>query len=141
MVLAMYGARKYWPRGLRNNNPGNIRHNPANDWKGMTGQDSAGFVQFESADYGIRAMGRIIDSYRNRGIVTLRQIIEAWAPDTENDTDSYLSHVMQLTGWQAAQVPMRSEGDYQALVKAIITHENGRQPYSDEYISQALAMA
>ena len=136
-----YGARKYWPRGIRNNNPGNIRHNAANPWKGMTGQDDDGFVIFESAQFGIRAMGKIIDSYRNRGIVTLKQIVDTWAPDTENNTESYLSHVMQMTGWQAAQMPVRSEGDYLALVKAMIKHENGRVPYEDEYIADALALA
>lgn len=142
MLALTYGATKYWPRGLRNNNPGNIRHQDANDWQGMTGQDSSGFVIFSEPKWGIRAIGKVIDSYQRRGIWMLRDVIETWAPPGDNnDTDSYLSHVMQLTGWQAAHVPQRTEGDYVALVKAIVLHENGRQPYSDQYIADALALA
>ena len=141
MVLG-YGSVKYWPRGLRNNNPGNIRHNPANDWNGMTGQDADGFVKFSGAQYGIRAIGKVIDSYQRRGKLMLRDVIETWAPPGDNNnTESYLSHVMLLTGWQAAHVPQRTEGDYIGLVKAIIKHENGRNPYSDQFIADALAMA
>lgn len=142
IMVMSYGAVKYWPKGLRNKNPGNIRHNPANDWKGMTGQDKDGFVIFSDDKYGIRAIGKVIDSYQRRGIWMLRDVIETWAPPGDNNnTDSYLSHVMQLTGWQAAHVPQRSEGDYAALVKAIVHHENGRQPYTDQFIADALALA
>ncbi|MBC54119.1 MAG: hypothetical protein CMQ34_09845 [Gammaproteobacteria bacterium] len=148
MLALTYGARKYWPRGLRNNNPGNIRHNPANNWYGMTGQDRDGFVIFGDPADGIDAIGEIIDSYQRRGIWMLRNVIETWAPGNgkdqngkayTNSTEAYLSHVMQLTGWQAAHVPQRTEGDYVGLVKAIITHENGRNPYSDEFIAASLA--
>ena len=140
MVLS-YGAPKLMPRGLRNNNPGNIRHNPANDWNGMTGQDDAGFVIFSEGRYGLRAIGKVLDSYQRRGVWMLRDVIEQWAPSEENDLESYLSHVMKLTGWQAAHVPQRAEGDYVSLVKAIIKHENGFNPYSDQYIVDSLAMA
>lgn len=140
MVLS-YGATKFMPRGLRNKNPGNIRHNPANDWNGMVGQDEGGFVVFSGAHFGIRAIGKIIDSYQRRGVWMLRDVIEEWAPPEENQSDAYLSHVMFLTGWQAAQVPQRTEGDYVALVKAIIKHENGINPFTDQFITDALAMA
>lgn len=142
MIMVMgVGAAKYWPRGIRNNNPGNIKHNAANDWVGMTGQDKDNFVIFSRPEFGIRAMGRIFDSYQRRGLVNLKMMIDAWAPAEENDNDSYLAHVMQLTGWQWTHMPLRAEGDYHALVKAIIKHENGRQPYTDELITAALALA
>lgn len=141
MLIGSYGAIKYWPRGLRNNNPGNIRHNPANDWLGMVGQDEDGFVKFSDAKYGIRAMGKIIDSYKTRGVVMLRQIIETWAPPGENDTDDYLAHIQQKTGWQSYHVPVREEGDYLTMIKIMIEHENGRNPYSTQYIMEALEIA
>lgn len=142
VTIGAYGVYKMKvPRGFRNNNPGNIRHNPANQWKGMTGQDSDGFVQFSDTRYGIRAMGKIIDSYKRRGIVMVRHIIEEWAPRSENDTDDYIAHVQLETGWQSYHVPMREAGDYLALIKIMIEHENGDQPYSDDYIKEALAIA
>ncbi len=148
MVVGVYGAKKYWPRGIRNNNPGNIRHNPTNDWHGMVGVDKDGFVVFGNPADGIDAMGEIFDSYKRRGVWMLSDVIRAWAPSRGTDhngnsytnaTEAYLAHVMQLTGWQAAHVPQRAEGDYLALTKAIITHENGRNPYTDEFITAALA--
>lgn len=142
MLAGTYAAKTLLvPRGFRNNNPGNIRHNPANQWKGMTGQDSDGFVQFSDARYGIRAIGKIIDSYKRRGVVMIRHIIEEWAPRSENETDDYIAHVQLETGWQSYHIPMRETGDYLALIKIMIEHENGEQPYSDDYIKEALAIA
>ena len=129
--------------GLRNNNPGNIRFNAANDWVGQIGQDKRGYVIFDKPENGIRAMGKVLDSYARQGIVKLTQIISRWAPDNENDTASYLAHVASQTGWDPGFIPVRSEGDYHALVKAIIKHENGFIPpsYDDQFITNALGLA
>lgn len=142
IVIIGAGFKVVQPRGIRNNNPGNIRWSPANDWLGQTGQDDAGYAIFEDPKFGIRAMGKILDSYHRGGHVTLRQIIFRWAPPGDNNpTEAYLANVMEQTGWPDYFVPVRQEGDYLPLVRAIIQHENGRNPYSDEFISQALAMA
>lgn len=142
VALVLYGGyRMGIPRGIRNKNPGNIRYHAANDWLGQVGKDDAGYAIFSDAKYGIRAMGKTLDSYQRRGVLTVEDIINTWAPPSENNTGAYLSHVLQLTGWPPGFIPIRAEGDYPTLVKAIIKHENGLQPYSDDFIAASLAIA
>ncbi|MGH1374600.1 MAG: structural protein [Cellvibrionaceae bacterium] len=128
-------------RGLRNNNPGNIRENQRvdYDWEGEAANDTdSEFEEFVSPEYGVRAMVRILRSYRNRGVTTLGEIISTWAPAIENDTGSYINSVSQKTGLSA--VDEVTELNYLPLVKAIIRHENGLQPYSDELLKHGIEM-
>ena len=80
----------------------NIRYNKANNWQGQTGSYK-GFAQFENTDYSIRAGVKILRSYRMRNIKTIRQIIETFAPATENDTEKYIISVCKWTGYSASQ--------------------------------------
>lgn len=131
-------------RGLRNNNPGNIKELPGDttQWLGERAtDDDPVFEEFETPGHGIRAIGKIIDSYRRRGVITVRQIIETWAPGSENNTEAYVHSVAKQTGWQEDFTPNRLEGNYTALVKAIIKHENGINPYDDDFIADSLAIA
>ena len=138
LVLSFYGA-KNMIRGFRNNNPGNIKWNAANNWHGQVGKDKDGFVIFDKTENGIDAIGELFDTYRRNGTVTLAQIINRFAPpDDSNDTSAYLSHVMQITGWPANYRPVREEGDYPALVGAIIKHENGVNPFPIAFVSESL---
>ena len=126
------------PRGIRNHNPGNIRHGA--DWQGMAEQqtDSA-FVQFKSPEWGIRAMVRILRTYESRGLQTVRQIIDRWAPPNENDTESYVQAVAKAVGVMPSE--LLTDAHLPALLKAIIAHENGQQPYTDEQIQQGIDLA
>lgn len=124
------------PRGIRNNNPLNIRKSSDN-WQGKTGDDGA-FVIFDTPHNGIRAAGRLLKTYRDKyGLVSIRGIINRWAPPSENDTESYITSVEKQTGLfrdltlQAA--------DYPAVVAAMIRHENGQQPYELALITAAVA--
>ena len=91
------------PRGLRNNNPLNIRHS-ADQWQGTAAtQTDKSFVQFKSMAYGYRAAWKILDTYclrfrRERIVYNVRNIIARWAPPTENDTDAYVRTVVSLSG-------------------------------------------
>lgn len=130
------------PRGIRNNNPGNIRRS-ATIWQGQAPADQQtdpAFIIFLSPEYGIRAMAKVLATYRNTyGLRTVADIINRWAPPGENNTAAYIAAVAGALGvdpfdeLQADQQP--------ALIKAIIRHENGVQPYSDETIQKGLALA
>lgn len=126
-------------RGIRNNNPGNIRHGA--QWQGMAqDQMDASFVQFTDAKFGIRAIARILLSYERQGYNTVRQIINRWAPPNENNTDAYIAAVAH-----DCHLGVDEAMDVQALlaplVTAIIQHENGSQPYPLETIAQGVALA
>lgn len=126
-------------RGIRNNNPGNIRHGA--QWQGMAPeQTDASFVQFTDAKYGIRAIARILLSYERQGLNTVRGIINRWAPPVENNTDAYVAAVAHDCHLGIDE-PMDVQALLGPLVAAIIQHENGSQPYSLETIAQGVALA
>ena len=93
---------KTLPRGLRNNNPLNIRHS-ASRWQGArVEQTDKAFVQFTSMKMGYRAAWRILETYfkhfeAQHKPFTPRNIIYRWAPPNENDSEAYLRRVCQLT--------------------------------------------
>lgn len=86
-------------RGLRNNNPLNIRHSKDN-WKGKAAmQTDKSFVQFRSIEYGYRAALCLLRTYINKyKRNTIDSIVKAWAPPTENNTEAYINTVVAKTG-------------------------------------------
>jgi len=126
-------------RGIRNNNPGNIDKGPK--WIGLADeQPDSRFSSFTAPEYGIRAMGRLLNNYqRLYGINTVSGLINRWAPDSENNTLAYVHHVADTLGVEPHQ-PITVADHLEPLVKVIIQHENGVQPYPDDLIRDGLAM-
>lgn len=113
-------------RGLRNNNPGNIRHNK-DDFQGEVrpSRDSA-FKQFQSLAYGYRAMFVMLGTYLSRGHNTIMKIITNWAPPNENNTEAYIRSVEKLSGVKRDKVLTSNGGlDYIKIVAAMSQVENG----------------
>lgn len=87
---------KKMPRGLRNNNPLNLRKS-SNKWLGKiyNGSDPA-FEQFTSLEMGIRAgmiNARTI-AHRQKPNNTIEALIRTWAPSSDNnDTAAYIRSV------------------------------------------------
>lgn len=125
-------------RGIRNNNPGNIEYNAKNNWRGQVGSDGR-FVIFDSPLNGLRASAKLLKNKMKAGKTTIGELIASWAPPHENNTAAYIAAVARAVGVDsrasltAAHIP--------ALLKAIVRHENGGNPYSDELIQQAVAAA
>ena len=97
------------PRGIRNNNPLNIRTGA--HWQGMSKEQSdPSFVQFISMQYGIRAAFKLMINHisgfkgtrppRN----TISKLISVWAPPSENATTKYIDFVCQSVGLQASDI-------------------------------------
>ena len=91
------------PRGIRNNNPLNIRK--GNNWKGeRPNQKDRAFEEFVSMEYGIRAGFIILRKYITgyNGITTkfntIELIVRRWAPPTENATQKYIDFVAKDMG-------------------------------------------
>lgn len=129
---------KSLPRGIRNNNPGNIEYT-GTPWKGLASPPSDGrFVRFTTAQYGLRALARLLMNYQIKyGLNTVKKIIDRWAPPVENNTSAYASAVARHLGVGVSEkINVRSH--LHKLVAAIVQHENGRQPYTATQINNAI---
>lgn len=136
-------------RGIRLNNPCNIRKNDRNVWVGMapTQLDPA-FVTFLTPQFGFRAVAKLWLSYRRIGVTTLAGIVGRWAPEhgdfspKENDTAAYLADVADRTGFEPhADLDTRDPDTVINLAHAFTWHEQGCFPYPVEIVREGVAMA
>ena len=114
-------------RGLRNNNPGNIRKS-STVYLGETVSADTSFKTFESVEYGYRAMFVLLHTYQKRyGLKTLRQMISRWAPpEDNNDTEAYISAVSDDSGVPADSTITTTYKDVMVpIVAAMSRVENG----------------
>lgn len=120
------------PRGIRNNNPGNLRD--SNDkWQGLAAIDTdTAFSVFESPVWGIRALAVTLTSYQDKHkLRSIRGIINRWAPPKENNTTAYVNSVANACHVAADETIDVHQYEIMApLVEAIIRHENGQGPKS-----------
>ena len=115
------------PRGIRNNNPLNIRI--GNLWLGEVREpNDPDFEQFISMVYGVRAGFVLIRRYiRHYHRTTIPQVIAAWAPSNENNTTAYIDKVCQVSGIERdVQLKFEDEDQMIALVDAMILVECGQ---------------
>ncbi|MEQ1965429.1 structural protein [Xenorhabdus khoisanae] len=130
-------------RGIRNNNPGNIDHNPANKWQGQLPHDTKiekRFCRFETAEHGIRALMKLLTNYHKGGHNSVSKMINRYAPNSENNTSAYIKGVAKALNVDPNQALDINKPTLIALAKSIIRHENGRQPYSDDTFTRAFEM-
>ncbi len=116
------------PRGIRNNNPGNIEwiDSPATRWLGMVARDGR-YGIFDTPAHGVRAIGGELKASIRKG-QTIAQAITEWAPPVENNTAAYISAVAASVG--ASPASKLTTAMLPAMALAIIKHENGQQPYN-----------
>ena len=118
------------PRGIRNNNPLNIRRSK-DQWKGMAEiQNDSAFVQFKSLEYGWRAAFYLLTRtyYHKYRLYTIRSIVNKWAPPCENNSKAYVENVSRLTGIdpdEALGIPSEKPTRWIALGMAMAVQENG----------------
>lgn len=132
---------KLLPRGVRNNNPGNIIAGPTK-WGGQIEGADPKYASFETPEDGIRALGKNLLAYGAKGIDTVTGIVARWAPATENDTQSYIARVSKELGVNPTEpLNLKDRKVLTQLAQAIITHENGGNPYSPEQVSAGVEAA
>lgn len=122
-------AGKALARGLRNNNPGNIKEfsGDRTQWQGERAtDDDPVFEEFTYMWEGVRALAVTLLTYsRKYGLNTVRGIISRWAPGSENNTAAYIASVSAALGVKPDQV-IDVRARLLPLVKAICVHENGK---------------
>ncbi|MGO1072308.1 hypothetical protein [Lysobacter sp. CA199] len=139
------------PRGIRNNNPGNIDRSPSNQWQGrmprarMSPEQAAEtrFEVFQAPAWGIRALAILLINYQDKhGLRTITALINRWAPPVENDTNAYAVAVARAVGVDRFTTIDTHEFRYlRPLVEAIIKHENAGQTYPSDVIDEGLRLA
>lgn len=135
------------PRGVRNNNPGNIDRTPV-VWQGEDRSvqalaREARFCVFLTPEAGFRALAKTLLTYqRKHGLRTVKEIIGRWAPPVENDTGSYVQQVASEVGVGTTEiVSLSNPVALQRLARAIARHENGGLYWRDEVIAAGIAEA
>ncbi len=115
------------PRGIRNNNPGNLNY-AGQQGATMEGGEGGRFAVFESMQHGVAALYKQLQLYFKRGINTLSSIVKTYAPASDNNNvDAYISALTKATGKGANEV--LDSGDTATiarLMKGIVDHENGK---------------
>ena len=112
-------------RGIRNNNPGNIRIGI--NWLGrvIPGKDVS-FVEFRTMPYGVRALYIDLINKHKSGLRTVQDIIYKYAPPSENLTGAYVAAVAQDMKIPATQSFSPTAKNFTTFVKASVKHENGK---------------
>lgn len=127
------------PRGIRNNNPGNINFvgqpGAVLEPKTSTVPDPR-FARFLTMDAGIDALAHQLILYFDRGLDTTAEIIHKWAPPSENNTTDYANTVATLLGVGVDTKLTCDVSTLTQLVMAISTYECGRRylPFTQKSI-------
>lgn len=114
-------------RGLRNNNPGNIRLSK-DKWQGLRAvQTDKEFFQFETMAHGYRALIRTLQNYRKlHKCQTIADFISRYAPKIENNTAGYIQRVCREMQVPTTYVPdVNDKATMCSFVAAISQVENG----------------
>ncbi|PYD63601.1 structural protein [Gluconacetobacter entanii] len=127
------------PRGIRNNNPGNLDYVGQPGAHLETGVADPRFAAFPTMADGIRALRDQLIRYGERGLTTVSSIISVYAPPTENATDAYVSVLCQRMGVGPDTVlDLRDTATMARLIYGISVVENGPGHLPLSQIEQAL---
>lgn len=126
------------PRGIRNNNPGNLRKTPQL-WDGeIKGPDTA-FKTFKTAIDGLKGLKRSILIKFARGQNTIRSIITSYAPSSENDTVAYIKFIsLHTNSGINDSLNLNNKTALKSFMRAIVLYENGQDPYTNLQYDMAI---
>lgn len=136
-----YLGKSGYPRGIRNNNPGNIRVG-SSPWQGkipLSQNTDGAFEQFTTYAYGIRAMIKNLLGYN---LNTIRAIIYRWAPPADNNnTEQYVNFVALKTGLSPTQpLDLKNTNTLRKIVTAMAEMENGRPAITPDQFNYAYSL-
>lgn len=113
-------------RGLRNNNPGNIRISKTTYLGEVSPSQDKAFKQFSTIAWGYRAMFVLLFTYHKNGHQTIRKMVSRYAPPVENDTEGYIRLVTQWSGIQPDKILLPTDPvQMLPIVSAMSRVENG----------------
>lgn len=127
-ITTPYSIEYIMSQEISNNNPGGIRIS-STTWEGeISSGEYTDFCTFKSLEYGYRALLKLLQNYRIKyNCKTVRDFIERWAPNTENNTEWYIDQVCEYCGWSEQYEPdIYNESDMIKFAKAISKMETGK---------------
>ncbi len=127
------------PRGIRNNNPGNLRQAMGPD---LRTQIVDGFAHFATLQQGVCSFFWLLHSYyRIQGIRTLPDFVSRYAPATENDVALYTRFIAQRLGLNPLSLKTQDlhlDRTWRAIdfARAIFAMECGNAPVAMPYLGE-----
>lgn len=115
--------------GIRNSNPTNLVHVPANKWQGLAEPPSDGrFCVFTDMPSGIRAAALNLVAYQDKhDLRTIRGVISRWAPHSENDVEAYVRTVCTISGFgENEPLDLQTYEHMQPVMRGMIRQECGK---------------
>lgn len=129
-------------RGVRNNNPLNIKR--GNNWNGETDiPNDPVFESFKAPKYGFRAGAKLLRNYQSLyGLNTVRELINRFAPNSENNTDTYVAFVAKEMGVSENEpLNLSSDTTLAKLVHTMSKMESGNGAFSLSQAKAGVALA
>ena len=120
------------PRGIRNNNPGNLNY-AGQDGATKEAGENGRFAVFSSMQEGVGALYRQLQLYFKRGVNTIEAIVNKYAPAGDNNNvAAYIQQLVGATGKGSGDKLSGEDTDTVfKLMRGIINHENGKGYLSD----------
>lgn len=137
------------PRGVRNNNPGNLIHSSRFRWAGEQLPPDGPYCRFDLPFHGLRALAKNLRAYETRdGCDTLAKMVTRFAPPEENATAEYIADVEMDARISRDDKPgTQDDNRLSRIMAAIIKHENRTpgvawvSPYTDFLMNSAIRAA
>ena len=130
------------PRGIRNNNPGNLIYTNIN-WTGKIPKNQnkdRRFEMFISPVYGVRAMIKDLKHDIEKGKNTVPLLIEEYSPRFENNTDKYIETVCKDIKVSKTAKLLPTKNTLRLLVLSMTRVETGGNYVTNDLFEQAYAI-
>ena len=143
--------QKTLPRGVRNNNPLNIRESKGDttQWKGEALLDSdKAFEEFKNPAFGFRAAYKLLMTYKHKySAYTLETIINRWAPaNGEHNGQTYVNHTQSYIDYVGQRLGITSRDPipdhlYPELMLAMADFEGAKGAFNLNQAREGVALA
>ncbi|WP_129551810.1 hypothetical protein [Komagataeibacter xylinus] len=135
-------GKPFTPRGIRNNNPGNLQYEGQAGAHMETGTNRPRYAAFPTMDAGIQALQKQLVLYNNRGLNSVASILPKYAPATENDTDGYIASLSrQMHVAPNTPLDLTNPAVQRQMIYGISNVENGHDSVSLDQIDRAIGRA
>lgn len=132
-------ANKHLPRGMRNNNPGNLNYVGQAGASKESGNNGR-FAVFKTMEEGSAALADQLYRYTKKGTDTIQKIIEKYAPKNENNTKAYIEAVSKSLKMSPTDIVdfERNPQLMKKLMEAVIKMEVGAKHAKDAKIDEGI---